>query len=173
MNTKHSQRLGPGSLVAFILLCIAWFLNISGLLSGLLLFQQLFGYINAFPGISSVAVGSDLPGICFINEHFTGLESAVNHLHGGKQAVIQEIISQLKFFAKGKRISILFELSPSLLKLRESRIVSCECAFTYWTMPSVLVRSEVLSGLLLCRLTGIMLKPVGAGMMAMEKSHVF
>jgi uncharacterized membrane protein len=36
MNSKHSEKLGAGSLVAFILLCFAWFLNVSGLLSGLL-----------------------------------------------------------------------------------------------------------------------------------------
>jgi hypothetical protein len=36
MNSKHSERLGTGSLIAFILLCSAWFLDVSGLLSGLL-----------------------------------------------------------------------------------------------------------------------------------------
>ena len=36
MNFKHSKRLHTGSLVAFILLGIAWFLDVSGLLSGLL-----------------------------------------------------------------------------------------------------------------------------------------
>jgi len=36
MNSKHSERLGTGSLVAFIFLCAAWFLDFSGLLNGLL-----------------------------------------------------------------------------------------------------------------------------------------
>jgi len=36
MNTKNSDRLIPGNLVAFIILCCVWFLKISGLLSGLL-----------------------------------------------------------------------------------------------------------------------------------------
>ena len=35
MNSKHSERLGAGSLVAFIVLCSAWFLHVSGLLSRL------------------------------------------------------------------------------------------------------------------------------------------
>jgi len=37
MNSKHSQKFGPGSPVAFTILCIGWFLDVSGLLSGLLL----------------------------------------------------------------------------------------------------------------------------------------
>jgi hypothetical protein len=36
MHNKNSERLIPGSLIAFILLGIAWFLKLSGLLSGLL-----------------------------------------------------------------------------------------------------------------------------------------
>jgi hypothetical protein len=36
MNSKHSEKLGAGSLIAFILLGSAWFLDVSGLLSGLL-----------------------------------------------------------------------------------------------------------------------------------------
>lgn len=36
MNSKHSEGLGIGSLVAFIILCSAWFLHVSGLLGGLL-----------------------------------------------------------------------------------------------------------------------------------------
>ena len=36
MNFKHSKRLSTGSLIAFIFLGIAWFLDVSGLLGGLL-----------------------------------------------------------------------------------------------------------------------------------------
>ena len=36
MYTKNSERLIPGSLVAFMILCIVWFLEIFGLLKGLL-----------------------------------------------------------------------------------------------------------------------------------------
>lgn len=36
MNTKNSEKLVPGSLVAFLFLCVLWFLEISGLLSEIL-----------------------------------------------------------------------------------------------------------------------------------------
>jgi hypothetical protein len=35
MNTRSSEKLIPGSLVAFIILCIVWFLKFTGLLGGL------------------------------------------------------------------------------------------------------------------------------------------
>ena len=34
MNIKSSDKLIPGSLVAFIILCIVWFLKLTGLLRG-------------------------------------------------------------------------------------------------------------------------------------------
>ena len=36
MNSKLSEKSNVGSLVGFIILCITWFLDVSGLLSGLL-----------------------------------------------------------------------------------------------------------------------------------------
>ncbi len=39
MNTKNQDKLIPGSLVAFIVLCIVWFLRFPGLLSAL--FQRI------------------------------------------------------------------------------------------------------------------------------------
>jgi hypothetical protein len=35
MDTRNSEKLIPGSLVAFIILCIVWFLKFTGLLGGL------------------------------------------------------------------------------------------------------------------------------------------
>ena len=35
MNTRDSEKLIPGSLAAFITLCIVWFLEFTGLLGGL------------------------------------------------------------------------------------------------------------------------------------------
>jgi uncharacterized membrane protein len=35
MNTRSSEKLIPGSLAAFIILCIVWFLKFTGLLGGL------------------------------------------------------------------------------------------------------------------------------------------
>jgi hypothetical protein len=36
MKLKNLERLKPGNLVTFLILCIFWFLEFSGLLSGLL-----------------------------------------------------------------------------------------------------------------------------------------
>ena len=35
MNTRSSEKRIPGSLAAFIILCIVWFLKFTGLLGGL------------------------------------------------------------------------------------------------------------------------------------------
>ena len=35
MDIRSSQKLIPGSLVAFIILCIVWFIKFTGLLDGL------------------------------------------------------------------------------------------------------------------------------------------
>jgi hypothetical protein len=35
MNTQSSEKLIPGSLAAFIILCVVWFLKLTGLLGGL------------------------------------------------------------------------------------------------------------------------------------------
>jgi uncharacterized membrane protein len=35
MNIRSSEKLIPGSLAAFIILCIVWFLKLTGLLGGL------------------------------------------------------------------------------------------------------------------------------------------
>ena len=35
MNTRNSDKLIPGSLAAFIILCVVWFLKFTGLLGGL------------------------------------------------------------------------------------------------------------------------------------------
>ncbi len=34
MNTKSSSKYIPGSSIAFIILCVVWFLEYTGLLSG-------------------------------------------------------------------------------------------------------------------------------------------
>ena len=36
MHDKNSESIVSGSLVAFIILCVVWFLELSGLLRGLL-----------------------------------------------------------------------------------------------------------------------------------------
>jgi hypothetical protein len=36
MNKKNSEKLIPTSLIAFLFLCVFWFLKVTGLLSGIL-----------------------------------------------------------------------------------------------------------------------------------------